>query len=198
MLQLVRTQNKPPMPDHSNTVVDEHVLLSRIAQGDTAAFEMFYKAYYPRLFRFILRMVQQADVVEELIQETLLVVWEKPDNFNHTSKISTWVFGIAYHKTLKLISRNARNNHDMNVDELIEQIDDPSANLALNSENQDWLNYALSTLSPEHRAVIELTFYHDLPYQEIARILDCPENTVKTRMFHARKKLQVFAAIQES
>jgi len=47
------------------------------------------------------------------------------------------------------------------------------------------------------RAVIELTFYHGLPYQDIARILNCPENTVKTRMFHARKKLQVFAETQE-
>ena len=193
MLQLAYSRTTPSMPELlNNPVEDDYALLSRIAMGDTAAFEAFYKAYYPRLFRFILRMTQQPDMVEELIQETLLVVWEKPDHFNHTSKLSTWVFGIAYHKALKLISKNGRNQHDM--DDWLEQIDDPNANPALNSENQDWLNYALSSLSAEHRAVIELTFYHDLSYQEISRILDCPENTVKTRMFHARKKLQLIAA----
>ncbi len=197
MLHLVGKRNKPQMSDHANSAVDEYALLSHIVSGDVASFEILYKVYYPRLFRFILRMGAQTDIVEELIQETLLVVWEKPDSFNHTSKISTWIFGIAYHKTLKIMSRNAQINRDLDMDELMD-VDDPRANFALNNENQDWLNYALSTLSPEHRVVIELTFYHDLPYQEIARILDCPENTVKTRMFHARKKLQIFAATQES
>lgn len=198
MLQLVRTAKKSTMPEDSDCAVDEYGLLARIVQGDTLAFELFYKAYYPRLFRFILRMAQHPDMVEELIQETLLVVWEKPENFNHTSKISTWVLGIAYNKTLKLLAKTAKRKEDLDMDDWLEQMDDPGANLALNNENQDWLNLALASLSAEHRAVIELTFYHDLSYQEIAKILDCPENTVKTRMFHARRKLQVFAATQES
>jgi len=67
-----------------------------------------------------------------------------------------------------------------------------------NTETQDWLNCALDILPADQRAVIELTFYHGLPYQEIAKILDCPENTVKTRMFHARKKLQAFAQAKEN
>ena len=198
MLQIIQTANEPQMPDLSHSAVDEYALLSRITDGDTAAFETFYKVYYPRLFRFILRMTQYPDGVEELIQETLLVVWEKTDHFNHESKISTWVFGIAYNKALKSISQNACSSQDLDVEDWADHIDDPSANPALCNENRDWLNYALSILPPEQRAVIELTFYHDLPYQEIARILDCPENTVKTRMFHARKKLQVFAATQKS
>ncbi|WP_230874689.1 RNA polymerase sigma factor [Methylomonas sp. LL1] len=177
--------------------VDEQVLLQRIIMGDMLAFEAFYKVYYPRLFRFILRMTRSPDSVEELIQETLMVVWEKPDRFNHDSKISTWVFGIAYHKALKAMSNSNRRGNDVDVDELAETLGDPSANQAQSQENQDWLNRALAALPPDQRAVIELTFYYDLPYQDIAKILDCPENTVKTRMFHARKKLQVFAATQE-
>jgi len=143
-------------------------------------------------------MTHQPESVEELIQETLLVVWEKPEHFNHGSKISTWVFGIAYNKALKSMSRNARRNSDINVDDLIETIGDPAANPAQSRESEDWLNCALAILQPDQRAVIELTFYHDLPYQDIARILNCPENTVKTRMFHARRKLQVFAETQEN
>lgn len=198
MLHLVHSQNQPPMPDKLDTPVDEYALLQRIAERDTSAFEAFYKVYYSKLFRFILRMTHQSELVEELIQETLLVVWEKPEGFNHTSKISTWIFGIAYNKTLKSMSRKTHRSGDVNVDDLIETIGDPAANPAQNLESEDWLSCALAILPPDQRAVIELTFYHGLPYQDIAKILNCPENTVKTRMFHARKRLQVFAETQEN
>ncbi|MBD9356845.1 sigma-70 family RNA polymerase sigma factor [Methylomonas sp. EbA] len=197
MLRLVPNPHRPIMSEQPDTRLDEHALLQLIGEGDSAAFETFYKNYYPRLFRFILRMTHQPEAVEELIQETLLVVWEKSHSFNNESKISTWVFGIAYHKTLKAMAKSARRRNDYDIDEWTETIGDPTANPANNWENEDWLNYALATLPPDQRAVIELTFYHDLPYQDVAKILDCPENTVKTRMFHARKKLQVFADTQE-
>lgn len=196
-LHLVHTQKQPQLPDKSDTTVDEYALLRRITDGDSSAFEAFYKIYYSRLFRFILRMTYQPESVEELIQETLLVIWEKPDGFNHTSKISTWVFGIAYNKALKSMSKKARRSSDVNVDDLIETMDDPAVNPAQYLESKDWLNCALATLPPDQRAVVELTLYHDLAYQEIAKILNCPESTVKTRMFHARKKFQAFAATQE-
>ena len=197
MLRLI-PKKEPKILDISTISVDEYALLQRIVEGDQLAFEAFYKHYYPRLFRFILRTTRQPEAIEELIQETLLVVWEKPERFNFSSKISTWVFGIAYNKALKLMSKTARRSNDLDVDELSEAIGDPYANLAENTETQDWLNCALDCLSVEQRAVIELTFYNGLSYQDIAKILDCPENTVKTRMYHARKKLQVFAKAQEN
>lgn len=189
---------KTPMLEKQEPGVDEYELLKRICVGDMRAFEAFYKVYYPRLFRFISRVTHQQEAVEELIQETLLVVWEKPDRFNFESKISTWVFGIAYHKALKWMSRDARNNRDVDVNDWIEMLSDPAENLAQRYEYEDWLSCALAILPPDQRAVMELTFYYGLPYQEIAKILDCPENTIKTRMFHARKKLQVFAETQEN
>lgn len=198
MLRLVLNQNQPPMPTQPELSADEYALLQRIGTGDTAAFEAFYKIYYPRLFRFVLRMTRQTEAVEELIQETLLVVWEKPHGFNFESKISTWVFGIAYKKTLKALAKTARRDNDVDIDEFVETVGDPMANPAINWENEEWLNYALASLPPEQRAVIELTFYHGLSYQEVAKVLDCPENTVKTRMFHARRKLQILASVQEN
>lgn len=197
MLSLIPIQPKPYMPDQLDVCADEQILLQRIGAGDSSAFEAFYKNYYPRLFRFILRMTRQPDNVEELIQETLLVVWEKPDGFNHESKISTWVFGIAYNKALKSIAKNARRSNDVDIDELADSIGDMNANPAKSREDQDWLGAALAILPADQRAVIELTFYHGLSYQDVAKILDCPENTVKTRMFNARKKLQAFADTQE-
>ena len=197
MLSLIPIQPKPYMPDQLDVCADEQILLQRIGAGDNSAFEAFYKNYYPRLFRFILRMTRQPDNVEELIQETLLVVWEKPDGFNHESKISTWVFGIAYNKALKSIAKNARRSNDVDIDELADSIGDKNANPAKSREDQDWLGAALAILPADQRAVIELTFYHGLSYQDVAKILDCPENTVKTRMFNVRKKLQAFADTQE-
>lgn len=197
MLRLIPTQPKPQMPDQLDVCADEQALLQRISAGDSLAFEAFYKNYYPRLFRFILRMTRQPDHVEELIQETLLVVWEKPDGFNHESKLSTWVFGIAYNKALKSIAKQACRSNDIDIDELADAIGDANANPAKSREDQDWLGAALAILPADQRAVIELTFYHGLSYQEVASILDCPENTVKTRMFNARKKLQAFADTQE-
>lgn len=196
MLRLVPNP-KPPAPDKAAGDDNEYALLQRIVEGDTLAFEKFYKLYYPRLFRFILRITRQPDHIEELIQETLLLVWEKPERFNHTCKISTWVFGIAYYKALKSMSKAARSSNDLNIDEFSETMADPLATMADNAETQDWLNRALASLPADQRAVVELTFYHGLSYQEIAKILDCPENTVKTRMFHARKKLQAFAQAKE-
>jgi RNA polymerase sigma factor (sigma-70 family) len=197
MRRLVRNQVSL-MTVRKEPEVDEQTLLRRIVDGDELAFEAFYKLYYPRLFRFILRTTRQADIVEELVQETLLLIWEKPERFNYDSKISTWVFGIAYHKALKSMAKTARRSQDINVDELSETIGDPLANLAGNAEIQNWLDCALDQLSADQRAVIELTFHHGLAYQDIAKILECPENTVKTRMFHARKKLNAFAEAQEN
>ena len=192
MLRLVPNQGSPA---GGVADVDEDQLFVRVKAGDMAAFAAFYKLYYPRLFRFIQRIVShQPDTVEEVIQETLLVVWQKPESFNHSCKLSTWVFGIAYHKALQAVASHARHDH-ADVD-LLPELADSTANPAQQSETEDWLRCALAILPQEQRLVLELTFYHGLPYQDIAIILNCPENTVKTRMFHARKKLQAFAKNQ--
>jgi len=141
MPSLVPTRNRPQIQDMRDTAVDEYALLQRIAEGDTLAFEAFYKVYYSRLFRFILRMTHQPESIEELIQETLLVVWKKPEGFNHSSKIFTWVFGIANNTALKSMSRMPAVAVD-----LIETMGDPALNPAQNLESEDWLNCALAIL----------------------------------------------------
>lgn len=197
MLQIVQASS-PPKKGTITMEVNEHALLERITSGDAIAFETFYKLYYPRLFRFVLRTTRLPEYVEEVIQETLLLIWQHPDQFNHSCKISTWVFGIAYNKSLNVVSKHNKRGGDVDIDELVEVLGDPLSNLAEIAETTDWLNCALDSLPAEQRAVIELTFYDGLPYQEIAKVLDCPENTVKTRMFHARKKLHAFAAAMEN
>jgi len=197
VLRLVPNKNRTQTSDKSDSKIDEYALFLRIVEGDSLAFEVFYKLYYSKLFRFIQRMAPLSWAVEELIQETLLVVWEKPEGFKHTSKISTWIFGIAYNKVLKWLSMNTSYQNGVDIDDLVETLGDRTADLAEKLEREDRLSCPFATLSPEHRAVFELTFHHELPYQEIAIILNCPENILKTRMFHARKKLQLLAGTQE-
>ncbi|QSA97984.1 RNA polymerase sigma factor [Methylococcus sp. EFPC2] len=167
-------------------------LMERVGSRDTAAFEALYTALYPRLYRFIYRMTRHPDLTEELVNETMLVVWEKPQGFNYRCKVSTWVFGIAYRKALKSLSKGAQAAAELSIDELAEVIPDGKPSAVSQVELDDLIAVALDTLSPEQQAVVELTYHHELPYQEIAEILGCPENTVKTRMFYARKKLQPF------
>jgi len=185
---------KKPMSKPPTEAPDENELLRRVVKGDTAAFERLYLIYHSKLQRFILRMTNRVDGVDELIQDTMMVVWEKAENFDYTCKPSTWIFGIAYRKALKSLAKNGRYDFMEDTDEMSEILADTRPTQAMELELVDWLGSALTLLSPDQRAVLELTFHHGLHYKEIADILDCPENTVKTRMFHARKKLQHLAA----
>ncbi len=174
----------------------ERQLLARIAGRDMGAFEAFYQLYHPRLLRFVSRTGRALEQAEDLVQETLLLVWENPGKFSGTSKVSTWVFGIAYNKVLKALSKASRRGADVDIADLEEVLGDPLGDFSARVEARDWLEQALEQLSAGQRAVVDLTFSHGMSYEEIAMVLDCPENTVKTRMFHARRKLQAFADAQ--
>lgn len=168
---------------------DEAALLSRIVKGDQDAFERLYKLYYNRLFRFVFRTAGDWVNCEEVINDVMLVVWDKAATYNSNCRPSTWIFGIAYNKVRKALAKRRAIPEDP-IDEIHEQDGFPfNADILLQMEDRDWLEAAFKALTPNQRVVIELTYYNGLHYQEIAELMDCPENTVKTRMFHARKKL---------
>lgn len=161
-----------------------------ICNGHVDSFEALYKAYWTRLFRFIQHTLGRPDGVEELIHETFLVIWQRPDGFDFSCKVSTWIFGIAYNKALKAIAVHRREGQAVDYEDLTDELACDRASPEREAEARDWLNATLDVLSPEQRAVVELTFLEGLSYGEIAEIQGCPENTVKTRMFHARRKIQ--------
>jgi RNA polymerase sigma factor (sigma-70 family) len=182
-----------PVPDAASAdraTSDEAVLLRRIAVGDREAFETLYRGYFPRLTRFLERVMRRPHTVEEVLNDTMLVVWRKAATFNAQSKVSTWIFSIAYRKALKAIKR---------FDEPVESDDQvfestlpgPEATL-MQKQRGAVLMKQIGRMSAEHRAVIELTYYHGCAYKEIAQIMECPVDTVKTRMFHARRRLRQF------
>ncbi len=165
-------------------------LLRRVGQQDRSAFASLYTRFYRRLHRFLRRMVCQDDQVEELINDVMLTVWQKASDFHGRSRTATWILGIAYKKALKrLRSNTARKEDAWEVPpELVDSMLPEQA--LLNGERHLAVSRALTALSVEHRAVVTLTFFHGYSYAEIASIVQCPPNTVKTRMLHARKHLR--------
>jgi RNA polymerase sigma factor (sigma-70 family) len=172
---------------------DDRMLLERVAERDRGAFEALYRRYAPRLFGFVHRVVRRAEQVEDVVHETLLVVWRDAARFDGRARVSSWILGIAYRCALKALTRDAtRGARELRMPEPPERADlEPGAESRLAArERADAIRGALGDLSPEQRAVVELTFYQGCSYREIAAIQDCPVNTVKTRMFHARRRLR--------
>jgi RNA polymerase sigma-70 factor (ECF subfamily) len=188
------TTMRPPDPSQPGTrsrdgAIDDVHLMGLVAIEDVAAFETLYRAYYPRLARFLRGMLRQsASLVDEVLDDTMLVAWRKAHTWDATSQLSTWLFAIAYRQALKALRRS---------DLAMAATDDPPipAEAEPDGELQHeqlraHLRAALGTLSMEHRAVMELTYYQGYSCREIAEIMACPVATVKTRMFYARQKLR--------
>jgi len=159
----------------------EEELLRRVARGDEAALERLYGDYYPRLSRFVLRITRDVELAREIINDVFMVIWRSAGRFRGDSAVSTWILGIAYRRALKSTSR-ARP-----MQSLANEADPPSDDV--HGRHLD-LEGSLARLSHEQRATVELAYYFGYSYKEIAEIMDCPENTVKSRMFHARRALK--------
>lgn len=168
--------------------------LKQIAAGDRDAFEKLYGEYQKRLFRYFLRLVSSIEVAEELTNDVLVEVWKKAGEFRGLSKVSTWIFGIAHYKVMN--EYRAKKPAALDIEAAANEAD-PGATpeeSAAQANLKEKIKRALQALSPEHREVMELTFTNGLSYQEISEIMQCPVNTVKTRMFYAKKQLEEILA----
>ena len=168
---------------------DETRLIAEVAAGRLPAFDTLYRNYHPRLTRFLDRMTRRPALVEEVLNDTMWVVWNHAGRYNGASKVSTWIFAIAYRKALKALAGLDEPLGDEAADERPSAEPGPEQRLDA-QELRVLLGRALTQLSAPQRAVVELTYFHDLGYREIAEIVDCPIDTVKTRMFHARRHLR--------
>jgi RNA polymerase sigma-70 factor (ECF subfamily) len=160
----------------------ERQLLKRVVDEDRLAFERLYLSYHPRLFRFIYRLTGSHTVTDELVNDIMLLVWRQAASFRGDSKVSTWIFGIAYRQTMRRLSRtrSVANSQKEVID----------ASIDGRSDNEDWVRKGLKVLPLEQRVTTELVFFLGLSYREVAEVTNCPVSTVKTRMFHARRKLK--------
>jgi RNA polymerase sigma-70 factor (ECF subfamily) len=167
----------------------DNILVERIASGDKLAMQILFVRHRTPVYRWLLRFVSNATLAEDLLSEVFLDVWRQAARFECRSSVSTWLLSIARHKALSA----RRRRTDAELDEKIEATvadtaNDPEA--ALQEKHRgELLRQALTRLSPEHREIIDLVYYHEKSVEECAQVLGIPAATVKTRMFYARKKL---------
>ncbi len=157
-------------------------LLAKIANKDTTAFHQFYALFADRVYRYALTILHNKHLAEEIAQETMVAVWNGAARFAGRSKVSTWIFGIARNQAFTLLRKEDRAKKTP-PPELVQP--DPSKGVL----DRERVLAALGELSADHREVVHLTFYEGLSYGEISEILGIPPGTVKSRMFHAKKKL---------
>jgi RNA polymerase sigma-70 factor (ECF subfamily) len=174
---------------HSRATNDlERELLRRVSAGDRDAFRDLYLRYHRRLARFLTRVTSRYEDAEEVINDTLWIVWQRAGDFRDASRVSTWIMGIAYRRALKLIRRAQTHARAMSL-EIVDS--EPVATDPLDAAlDREVLERNLARLPLEQRLVLEFTYYLDHSCEEVAEIMECPVNTVKTRMFHARRKLR--------
>ena len=167
----------------------DEMLIARIAGGDRLAMQTLFARHRTPVYRWLLRLVGNETVAEDLLSDVFLDVWRQAGRFQARSAVSTWLLAIARFKALSA----RRSRKDTELDETIEATVADSADnpeVVLQKKNRDqFVRTALTTLSPEHREIIDLVYYHDKSVDECAQILGVPSGTVKTRMFYARKKL---------
>jgi RNA polymerase sigma-70 factor (ECF subfamily) len=170
------------------TTSDE-ALIGRIAAGDKLAMQVLFARHHVRVYRFVLRFVGDPSRAEDLISDVFLDVWRQADKFEARSQVSTWLLAIARFKALSALRRRPDEELDDETAQAIEdQSDDPEVAMQ-KKDTSAVLRQCMTKLSAEHREIIDLVYYHEKSVEEVAKIVGVPENTVKTRMFYARKRL---------
>jgi RNA polymerase sigma-70 factor (ECF subfamily) len=167
-------------------ISDQH-LLAQTARGDQAAFEELYERFELPVYNYLLRLVCEQAVAEDLLQEVFMAVWNGAGGFRGQAQVRTWIFHIAHNQAVSWL-RSHRSNVAYDDSTGLYAQDDPEREAMENWRN-DHLRRAVSRLNPSLRAVVELAFFNELSYTEIAAVVSCPVGTVKSRMSSARRCL---------
>jgi RNA polymerase sigma-70 factor (ECF subfamily) len=164
-------------------------LLARMAQGSQTALRAFYDSHHKRIYAFALKRLREPAEAAEVLNEVMLHVWRRAGTFEGRSKVSTWVLGIANHKVLDCLRRRGTRTLEELDDNLLDANADCTKALSA-AQDAILVKRCMENLSDVHRQVMHLAFFEDLPYPEIAQIVDAPVGTIKTRVFHAKRLLQ--------
>ena len=167
----------------------DDMLLESIADGNRTSMHILYCRHNVRVYRFILRIVRDATTAEDLVSQVFLDVWRTAGQFQGRSQVSTWLLSIARFKALTAMRQ--RRFEDIDQDDVRQIPDDaetPETSLDRN-DTSAILRACVQKLSPAHREIINLVYYHEKSVEEVGQIIGIPQSTVKTRMFYARKQL---------
>lgn len=167
-------------------------LLAAVAAGQQAAFDQLYSLYEQRVFQYVCTLVYERALAEEIVGDTMMAIWRGAGTFAHTSRVSTWIFGIARHKALDAMRRTGRHQREIDLDGAAELPHTGESPLESVHRKQvaSQTQRALTSLTQEHQEILRLVFYEELPYEDIAALLAIPTNTVKTRVYYAKQHLK--------
>jgi RNA polymerase sigma-70 factor (ECF subfamily) len=169
--------------------VTDEALIAAIAAGDEGAMRTLYNRPHVRVFRFVTRLGGNATAAEDIVSEAFIDVWRQADRFEGRSAVGTWIMSIARFKALSARRRRQDVELDDKVAETVADEAHTPEEAMLSVDRSEQLRECLKQLSPEHREIVDLVYYHDKTIEEVAEIIQVPRNTVKTRMFYARKRL---------
>src|SRR3984893_5808551 len=176
-------------PSAAMQATSDEALNGRIASGERLAMQVLFTRHHLRVYRFVLRLVKNQTLAEDLISEVFLDVWRQAGRFEGRSAASTWLLAIARFKALSLLRRRSDQELDEDAAAAVEDPgDDPEVSMQKKDKGAV-LRQCLKALSPEHRGIVDLVYYHEQSVEDVAKIVGIPENTVKTRLFYARKRL---------
>lgn len=173
------------MPQES----DDRHLFARIGGRDASALRALIGRHQVRVYRFLLRFVRSPAIAEELTNEVFMEVWQNAHRFEGNSTPQTWMLSIAHHKAVSALRKRREEAWDEErALDIADESDDPET-IVQKRDKGAAMRRCLEGLSAEHREIIDLVYYHELSISEVAAVVGIPENTVKTRMFYARKRL---------
>jgi RNA polymerase sigma-70 factor, ECF subfamily len=182
---IASTRATPSVPETT-----DEALVGLIANGDKRAMQVLYGRHNVRVYRFIVRLIGNTSMAEDLVSEVFLDVWRQADAFEAKAQVSTWLLAIARYKALSALRRRQEEQLDDQVAATIEDPADSPETVMYHKDRSTLVQKCLMQLSPAHREVIDLVYYHDKSVDEVAKITGVPAATVKTRMFYARNKMQ--------
>jgi RNA polymerase sigma-70 factor, ECF subfamily len=174
----------------------DEILIKAIVAGNQAAIRTLYARHHVRIYHFIARLGCDADRAEDILSEVFLTVWRQARTFEGRSQVATWIMSIARFKALTALGRRQEPQLDEKTMELIADDADTPEQTVLHADQRAQLRNCIAQMSSDHREVIDLVYYHEMSVEEVAALLNLPKNTVKTRMFYARRHLARLLTMQ--
>jgi RNA polymerase sigma-70 factor, ECF subfamily len=168
-------------------IIPDDIILCRVADKDETAFSELYQRYSKPLYNYLHHLIYEEAIAEDLLQEVFLAVWEGARRYRGQAKVKTWIYQIAHYKAVSWLRRNGHPFQSIYSKDVVSG-ENLEAEL-VESMRRKQIQSALNRLSLDHREVVELAFFHDMSYVDIAKVMSCPIGTVKSRMSYARKHL---------
>ncbi|MBN1872871.1 MAG: sigma-70 family RNA polymerase sigma factor [Anaerolineae bacterium] len=164
-------------------------LIRRIAANEDAALRELYEAYGQRMYAYALHLTQTPAQAEDVVQDTLVTVWKSAGRFRGEGRVIAWLLGIVHNTAMKSLRHPSQPISDVMEETLVASEPLPEEQVYRNEQAQ-WIRRGLQSLSPKHRAVLELIFYQGMSLNEAADIMGCPVGTIKSRLSYSRQYLQ--------